>query len=570
MITLSTDKEIQGIKSISLYVNEGVIYNYPDLSNENEVDVIVLEDAYLTIDQVKQQPKWERIINYSQNYKQNYNDEFAFLLHGIENDVPETIKTLRNNRLGYIAVITTTSNKDYIFPTPIFLNENNTKQVDSHSWAVSLSYRIPSFENKLTLLDISLFVEGIDIPLDMSTPSTAGFNLTFASGNLFMDWDDGGGLIPFVSGVELLKIYTTPGTKNIKISGSLENITAFVADSSKITTVINLKTSLLTALFLNLNLLSGNLDLSLAPISGTLALQSNSGLTSITFATSGNALMTIIGLELCDLTALDFSNVPVSGLLRVYSNPNLATLLFATSGNSKVTDFQGQSCAYSTLDFSNVPIGGSFLAHSNPNLATLIFSTSGNSIVTSFQAHTCVYATLDLSNVPIGGLFLIHLNPNLTSIIFATSGNSKMTAGALRSCNFSTLDFSNVPVGGVLQLNNNPNLASVTFSTTGNSVLTSLDAYSCNLNYVDTTNLALNANNCNWQFQNNLMVVADVNHMLVDFYSLVSGEGVGGDFTGRTILIFGTNAAPDGSSGGFNGTQAVIDLTAKGITVTTS
>jgi hypothetical protein len=64
------------------------------------------------------------------------------------------------------------------------------------------------------------------------------------------------------------------------------------------------------------------------------------------------------------------------------------------------------------------------------------------------------------------------------------------------------------------------------------------------------------------------MAVADVNHILVDLYSLVSGEPGGGSYTGRVINIGGTNADPDSSSGGYNGTAAKTSLEGKGITVT--
>jgi hypothetical protein len=66
------------------------------------------------------------------------------------------------------------------------------------------------------------------------------------------------------------------------------------------------------------------------------------------------------------------------------------------------------------------------------------------------------------------------------------------------------------------------------------------------------------------------MTAAEVNHILVDLANLVSGEGVGGDYTGRRIYMYGTNAAPDSSSGGYDGLTAKANLQAKGITVNTN
>ena len=150
--------EIIGVKKIALYINKGVRINRPDPSIENEVDLIAHAQGSFVINEVKEYPKWERELGFSGNYKQNYTDTFSFLLHGIENEVPEIIKSLRNNRCGYVVEIVTTGNKSFVFPAPVFLNENNTKQIDSHSWSVSLSYRVPTFEDRLIKLNTILMI----------------------------------------------------------------------------------------------------------------------------------------------------------------------------------------------------------------------------------------------------------------------------------------------------------------------------------------------------------------------------------------------------------------------------
>lgn len=149
-------QEIVGVQKITLYINKNVLYNYPNISNENEVNITVNSEGSVIIEDIEQYPKWERIFDYSENYKQNHLDEFTFLLHGIKNDVPDIIKDLRNNRLGFICVIKTTGNDNYVFQSPVFLDSKNIKQIDSHSWEVSLSYRVPTFENKLTVLSTTL------------------------------------------------------------------------------------------------------------------------------------------------------------------------------------------------------------------------------------------------------------------------------------------------------------------------------------------------------------------------------------------------------------------------------
>lgn len=158
-INIASSVEIIGIKSLALYFNNNVRIRRPDPSKENEVDLIAHGKGSYIISDGDELPKWERSITYSGNYTQNFLDEFSFFLHGINNEIPEAIKNIRNNRLGYIVEIITTGNKSFVFPAPVFLNENNTKQINSHSWAVSLSYRTPTFFDKLIKLNTILMTQ---------------------------------------------------------------------------------------------------------------------------------------------------------------------------------------------------------------------------------------------------------------------------------------------------------------------------------------------------------------------------------------------------------------------------
>lgn len=153
---MSCRKEITSVSKIALYINKNVRFQYPDASNENEIDLIAHGQGSFIIDQVNEYPKWARELAYSGNYKVNYVDTFSFLLHGVETNVPSILRNLRNNRVGYIAEIITTGGYSYVFPAPVFLNQNNIKQINSHTWEVSLSYRVPTFEDRLNKLNTIL------------------------------------------------------------------------------------------------------------------------------------------------------------------------------------------------------------------------------------------------------------------------------------------------------------------------------------------------------------------------------------------------------------------------------
>ena len=172
--------EIRGVKTIALYENNDVVFNYPDVSRPNEIDLISYSGSVVVIDQTNEQPKWSRKVDYSANYKQNYFDEFSFILHGIENDTPTILETLRNNRKGFIAEVITTGNNSYVFQSPVFLNKANTKQIDSHSWGVTMSPRTPTFETYLIKLN-SLIMVGSFILVGVNQILGAGLKILITS-----------------------------------------------------------------------------------------------------------------------------------------------------------------------------------------------------------------------------------------------------------------------------------------------------------------------------------------------------------------------------------------------------
>ena len=159
LITNSCSPEIIGITRIGIYINDHIRIRRPDPSKENEVDLIAHSQGSYTIQDINELPKWERTINNSENYKQSFEDRFSFVLHGINNNVPKIILDLRNNRLGYIVEIITTNGNSFVFPTPVFLDSENTKPINSHSWQVSLSYRVPTFQDKLKKLNTLLMTQ---------------------------------------------------------------------------------------------------------------------------------------------------------------------------------------------------------------------------------------------------------------------------------------------------------------------------------------------------------------------------------------------------------------------------
>ena len=192
--------------------------------------------------------------------------------------------------------------------------------------------------------------------------------------------------------------------------------------------------------------------------------------------------------------------------------------------------------------------------------------------VTACQfALNAITGTLDLSSLSnLGGNFFVYTNPNLTSIINPT--NSQVFSSYLAySCNLTgTLDLSGLSgLGGDFRAYTNPLLTGIT-NPTSSQVFTGYQVNDCDLDYVDFTPLVnANLNGITLQLQNNDMIVDDVNHILVDLLANAVANSAG--WSNVILNISGTNAAPDSTSGGYDGLAAITDLeTIYGWSITTS
>ena len=132
----------------------------------------------------------------------------------------------------------------------------------------------------------------------------------------------------------------------------------------------------------------------------------------------------------------------------------------------------------------------------------------------------------------------------------------------------------NLDVGVNFKIYNCPLLSSINITGgNGNTSAKFFGVYNCpSMGYFDVTrwpNLtsisgSASYNTNKYRFMDNMWDAATVNHVLTDLDSI----SVGG-YIHRTISIGGTNAAPDATSGGYDGLAAKASLEAKGFTVET-
>lgn len=340
--------------------------------------------------------------------------------------------------------------------------------------------------------------------------------------------------------------------------------------------------------------IQGNLDLS--PLSGfpTYISFASNNITGITFpsysaiSSGPNNIITygsgFMAFNNNNLTGnLDLSIFKkMYNVFELQNNPLLTGVTFDMTGTSNnFNEFKINNCNLTgNLDLSTVSgrLGGSFDISNNPNLTGITFSSSGNTHISTGPSTTYMYfndcnLTGNLNMSGITGLstnFYVLGNNNLTGITHGPSVNT-ITGYLAQGVGLQgTHDMSMLTgLGGRVSLYANTGLTNVllpvsvgTFSNAGTNLQTSaLGFYSCDLGYVDFKPLsgATLSDNVRIRLQNNNMVAAEVNQILVDFsgnatYNLSGWDNIDLD-------IGGTNADPDSVSGGYDGLAAISFLT---------
>lgn len=275
--------------------------------------------------------------------------------------------------------------------------------------------------------------------------------------------DFNGTFNPYITLLGSILIWEVDGVKqktnnpSFELTGGLVDVNVYPNNAKKgvIATSVN---------FYSLNFI-GALNLEYFTIIGDLVLNSNIGLTSITFSVYDNVIGTTRISE-CNLSSIDFTNVRINGETELNSNSNLSSITFGDFDNYSTT-FEVNNCSLTSLDFSSFTNMISVMELlGNTNLGTFI--QPQNATFSSFKlAPNTELLTLDLTNCHIGG-YLGIANTNITQILF--NNTVKSCQLDLYNNGFTSLDLSSFDtVIGRLRLQDNSNLvnliAPIGFST---------------------------------------------------------------------------------------------------------
>jgi len=407
-------------------------------------------------------------------------------------------------------------------------------------------------------------------------PSDTSLSITAEYCDITGNWD----LSPS-SGVTWLDCNHNPNLTGITHSTSSEDITYYVFHDCNLTG--NLDLSMLDTL--------GKADPSTGYYTagntytngGSFYVNENPNLTGITHCATSK-LISVYHVGNCNLIGNhDMSKLPNIGpgvinnsgygigVIYLNGNTNLTGVTHSASTASPPTYLRRYSCSYTGLigdhDISMLDIGAG-------RDGDMYYLSGWEAGIDSGSYSDWV--GIDMNN-----------NSSLTSVTHANSSR-KINRYDLQSNNITGVhDMSSLSgVGITIRMDNNPLLTDVVFPPTtrylfdksAHSYNSAIQLYDCDLGYVNflplsgaTMHNPANTANATIDLSDNNMTASEVNHILVDFKDITVTHNTAG-WTGTTLIIDGTNAAPDTTSGGNNGSAAVTTLTSSPYnwTITTS
>lgn len=352
-------------------------------------------------------------------------------------------------------------------------------------------------------------------------------------------------------------------------------------DGNNLTSITHTaSTENITAYWAYDNNLTGNHDMSMFPnLGGGFRVQNNTSLTGITHTNSSQIFTTYYAYSCGLIGTHDISMLSgLGGEFRINGNPNLTNIINPISTQSFTRYWAYTNNLTGNLDLTTLTgLGGQFNVSNNPFL-TSITHTASTEIFSYYIANDCgITGNLDLSMFPnLGGQIWLFDNANLTGVTHTTTTQNFGGGYLIDGCNLlGTHDISmllNLSAKfrcyGNTNLNNVlfPNSSGGTFSNNGTGAANSaLAMYNCDLGYVNfyplsaSTMDTLSSFGCSIYLNDNNMNSSEVNQILTDFSGITTSNISG--WSGVTLDISGTNAAPDNTSGGFDGIAAINYLT---------
>lgn len=339
--------------------------------------------------------------------------------------------------------------------------------------------------------------------------------------------------------------------------------------------------------------LSGEVDLTNLinwNTAGVLNVSTCPAMTSIKLATNPTGTMLSMSIA---TNALCSGNIDISGFkiwtssaqIYIASMPLLSSV---TTSSASITgtfsSIQLISLGVSSLDlrkYVSYTSSAVFVVTGMPNMTTIQLpdTVSGTFQSVGVYANPNLTGTLDMSKftafASVSVIFYVHQNPKVSGVIFANTITGTFLQVRVHDTGvIGVLDlrmFKAFSAGAYFMANKNPYVTQVLLadSITGSTFLNPYFYTNPLMTYIDVFGLpnGFNSiNNCFMLFNGSALPTSVVNKILYD----INSKSVSGYSNRILALNSGTNAAPDTTSGGYDGLAAKAALIAKGISVSTN
>lgn len=289
------------------------------------------------------------------------------------------------------------------------------------------------------------------------TTRNGQMDITFtqSSGTINIDWGDGsdddhtGGLISHT--------YSDGSSKDIVVTGDVENITALTSSTMSITEV-----DLSTLTGLVSTTLTGNLfteiDFTANVLLTSIDIKSIASLSDVTFPTH-SATVVNISIQNSSVTELDFTTFSeFAGEIDCRSNSSLTSTPFPTTTN-----------VFTRLGFNNCNLTGEVDISVVPNCATYNFTGNINITSVVFPSTAHAIGTLSFSSCGLSGAIDVSSMTNITGTISLAnmSGITSFTFGA--NTGISSLFLGSTSINAVSNLEANNGLSNISLDNCGSS-----------------------------------------------------------------------------------------------------
>ena len=290
--------------------------------------------------------------------------------------------------------------------------------------------------------------------------------------------------------------------------------------------------------------LYGNLDLSVMPnFYGTFFISQNPNLTGLTIPPSNTNVFNSFTIDQCNIYGrVDLSGYTnLGGQISLSNNINITGVTFPNSSLGTTFFSIGNNSFTHDLVISGLTGMGGIIQINNIKSSNIIFPNSSNNI-TNFSMNSCNFlSSVDLTSLSgLGGSIVIQGNTGVTS--YALAKNSRPITNLTISLSplVTSLDLSPLSgVSGSINVSNDTSLTNLILpSVFGGPVV-------------------------NWYTQICSLPASGVNYVL---YTVDNA----GWTNGYLDISGGANSAPNGFSGGYNGTASTLSLVSKGWSVTTN